>query len=65
MMSSVQYINGNINNQEWDIDIGHSFEDSIYRNLFRTLDLPHNDKIKIFQTEATNDGGKDIIITSE
>ena len=65
MMSSVQYINGNINNQEWDIDIGHSFEDSIYKNLLRTLDLPHNDKIKIFQTEATNDGGKDIIITSE
>lgn len=65
MMSSVQYINGNINNQEWNIDIGHSFEDSIYRNLLRTLDLPQNDKIKIFQTEATNDGGKDIIITSQ
>lgn len=65
MMSSVQYINGNINNQKWDIDIGHSFEDSIYRSLLRTLDLPQNDKIKIFQTEATNDGGKDIIITSQ
>ena len=68
MLSSVKNITPNINKQSWNIgeEIGHAFEEYIYKVLVKTLNSAFSENINIQQTEATRDGGKDIIIdTSE
>ena len=37
MLSTVKYITPNINNQPWNIgnDIGHNFEDHIYKSIVK------------------------------
>lgn len=68
MLTNVTYITQNINKQMWEIgeEIGHAFEDYIYKVLVKCLNAPFSKNINIQQTEATRDGGKDIIIdTSE
>lgn len=65
MISSINNINENINNQEWGIEIGHPFERLIYNSLIKTLNLGANDDIKLKKTSAANDGGKDFVIKSK
>lgn len=64
MLTSVKYITPNINKQTWEIgkEIGHTFEDYIYRVLVKCLNAAFSKNINIQQTESTRDGGKDIII---
>lgn len=64
MLTSVTYITPNINKQTWEIgeEIGHTFEEYIYKVLVKCLDATFSKDINIQQTESTRDGGKDIII---
>lgn len=64
MVTNIKYITPNINNQNWEIDkeSGHSFEDYIYKVVVKTLGATFSKDINVYQTEATGDGGKDIII---
>lgn len=68
MLSNVTYITQNVNKQTWEIgeEIGHAFEEYIYKVLVKCLNASFSKNINIRQTESTRDGGKDIIIdTSE
>lgn len=64
MLTNVTYITPNINKQTWDIgeEIGHAFEEYIYKVLVKCLNATFSKDINIRQTESTRDGGKDIII---
>lgn len=64
MVTNIKYITPDINNQKWEIDkeIGHQFEDYIYKVVVKTLNATFSKDIMVHQTEATGDGGKDIII---
>lgn len=64
MITSITHITPNINNQEWEIDkeSGHQFEDYIYKVVVKSLNATFSKDINVQQTEATRDGGKDIII---
>lgn len=66
MISNVAYVTPNINKQIWEIgdDIGHNFEDYIFKVLVRCTKATFTSKINIKQTESTRDGGKDIVIDS-
>lgn len=64
MLTNITYITPNINKQAWEIgeEIGHAFEEYIYKILVKCLDATFSKDINIQQTESTRDGGKDIII---
>lgn len=67
MYKQVKYITQNINNQQWELgkDIGHGFEDYIYKVITKKLSKRFSDQINIIRTPATGDGGRDIIIYSK
>jgi hypothetical protein len=64
MLTNITYITPNINKQTWEIgeEIGHAFEEYIYKVLVKCLNATFSKDINIQQTETTRDGGKDIII---
>ena len=66
MLSTVKYITPNINNQLWNIgnDIGHNFEDHIYKSIVKILNASFSNDIRIFMTPATRDDGRDVVIES-
>ena len=66
MISTVKHIPFNINNQYWNLneDLGHGFEDYIYKIIVKTLNATFSPEINVYQTEAVRDGGRDIIIES-
>lgn len=66
MISTVTHIPFNINNQDWNLgkDLGHGFEDYIYKVIVKVLRATFSPDIKVYQTEPTRDGGRDIIIES-
>lgn len=66
MISTVTHIPFNINNQDWslDKDLGHGFEDYIYKIIVKILQTTFSPNIQVYQTEPTRDGGRDIIIES-
>lgn len=66
MLTNITYITPNINKQAWNIgeEIGHSFEEYIFKVLVKCLNATFSKDINIQQTKATRDGGKDIIIDS-
>ena len=68
MLTTVTHITPDINKQAWTIgeDGGHAFEEYIFKILVKCLNATFSKNINIQKTEATRDGGKDIIIdTSE
>lgn len=66
MVTNVRHITPNINKQAWNIseEMGHKFEEYIFKVLVKCLNATFSKDINIQQTEATRDGGKDIIIES-
>ena len=64
MLSTVKYINGNLNNQEWKIEgeIGRGFENYIYKALVKILKSIEGYDVEIHQTDSSRDDGRDIII---
>lgn len=66
MLSNITYITPNINKQTWEIgeEIGHAFEEYIYKVLVNRFNAAFSKDINIQQTTSTRDGGKDIIIDS-
>lgn len=66
MISTVTHIPFNINNQDWNLgkDLGHGFEDYIYKIIVKILQTTFSPDIQVYQTEPTRDGGRDIIIES-
>ena len=66
MLSTVKYITPNINNQPWNIgnDIGHNFEEHIYKSIVKILNASFSNDIRIFMTPATRDDGRDVVIES-
>ena len=66
MISTVTHIPLNVNNRDWDLkqDLGHGFENYIYRTIVKTLNITFSSEIHARQTEAVRDGGRDVIIES-
>lgn len=66
MISTVTHIPFNINNQNWNLgmDLGHGFENYIYRVIAKFLQVTFSSDITVYQTEPVRDGGRDIIIES-
>lgn len=66
MISTVTHTPFNINNQNWNLgeDLGHGFEDYIYKIIVKMLRVTFLSDIRVYQTEPTRDGGRDIIIES-
>lgn len=66
MISTVTHIPFNINNQDWNLDkdLGHGFEDYIYKIIVKVLGATFSSNIDVYQTKPTRDGGRDVIIES-
>lgn len=64
MISTVTHHPYNINNLDWDLkdELGHGFEDYIYKIIVKMLHISFSSGITVCQTEAVRDGGRDIII---
>ena len=69
MLSQVYNITDSVTTQQWLLNgmLGHPFEDFIaqfIRRSFEEAGYLQNNQASIYQTAGSNDGGKDIIITS-
>lgn len=70
MLSQVYNITESVTTQSWQLGdmLGHPFEDFIAYLVSQTLTEAgylQNQQVEIYQTPGSNDGGKDIIITSK
>jgi len=66
MLSTVQYVNPSPNLQKWELgsQLGAGFENKIFDLISKQLLGYFQQGIRIHQTPASGDGGKDIIIDS-
>lgn len=64
MLTTVKHIGPNINNQNWELnsDIGHGFEDYVYKVIVKSLNTTFLKDITVYQTPSTRDDGRDIVI---
>lgn len=67
MVSQIYYITEELNNKTWKLkkDGGHIFENHIFDIICKWCGKYYADQWKCFQTEKTNDNGKDIILESQ
>lgn len=61
-----KHLIGNQHNLPWDLgdSLGNAFEDSIYTIITNELSIYFDSGLRIEQTPRSNDGGKDIVISS-
>ena len=61
-----KHLIGNQHNMLWNLEdkLGNTFEDNIFKVLNKELKPYFKSGLKMYQTLRSNDGGKDIIITS-
>lgn len=61
-----KHLIGNQHNLPWDLgdSLGNAFEDNIYTIITNELSIYFDSGLRIEQTPRSNDGGKDIVITS-
>lgn len=61
-----KHLIGNQHNLPWDLgdSLGNAFEDNIYTVITHELSIYFDSGLRIEQTPRSNDGGKDIVITS-
>ena len=66
MLTSIEYITENFNNQFWELgnNLGNEFEEYIHSILAKELRPYYKDGLRITKTSRTRDDGIDIYIES-